>query len=1530
MHKPNKDIRKLGSSNSLGLLRPYGGGLALVVGLLFLLTFMDMAAPYLLKLLIDDVFPNASGGENLRLLWIILPGMVFIFLARNMLFYASKMRSLYISEDLCFDLRKRLYEHLQRLNLRFYRRNQPGRLSGRIMDDTFTIQSFIEGKLPTLLRYVLEFQILLIILYVMDWRLAIASTIVLPFHLATSFWFRGPMRKSHSESQESLSLAQGNIVEKFLGMEVVKGFGAEERESRIFRNAINASRQNQIRTQRFQFSQKVVADLLVGLGTVLLLGYGAWNVVTGRMKSGEFLMFFLYVKMLYPAVLEIISGVGHLTKATASVDRVYEMLAEPAGEKAGGGKVMGPLLGKIEYRDVCFRYGQEPTLVLEALNFTIEPGEHVAITGPSGSGKTTLISLLPRFNDPSSGQVLLDGHPLDVLPIDTLRSMYGFVFQEVFLFNTSIYENLRYARVDATLSEMVEACKITGAHDFIQRLPAGYYTHLGAAGGELSRGEKQRITLARALVRNPRVLIVDEATASIDPVAAKEIVRSILEIMVGRTVVMVTHDTELLNLVHRVISIEEGKVTYNGPFRDYPDPSGHLKIERRSSAPAAPEVKGAILPIARAVRSSLASKARRTASALIFALLMLELPFVTSCTDSSVATTQDVQFDRPRAVNGVVLDEDRPGELAKLAAALDAMDFRAALPTAGKASAPESLPQERRGPQGRNSAPARIGRAEALSRVAQPAVPPDATRLVSLPKLSQIEINDIAARLTLRLGADLGYVRASAAVTDLLPLSPEGLSGVRSLTRVGEAGIHALRFGVRRFASQPSQFWVLGVVVTEGSLIVNPDLEVLTLQMAEMLSDLTDMRGSLTVRDLDKKLIQLSYVDTSTALNMLQGLGITTISEPSQVPGKPEFSALPYVVSVPEPDPKDVGLIGTSATTISQQTGLSLMPGMAAEITANAVASPMTQLMVLFHPAHPGQFSEVRGLLDTYIDRPARQIFIEGMVLEISEDGLKDLGIEWGLLDTSPLKLAGGAANAGGALSTLILESDNTSMLHNVFQGDFQWDWSMKIRALIRDKKAEILSRPSVLTLNNRQSTIRVGQDIPIASSLEGFASSSNKVSFQFDYLPTGILLNIRPRISEQGDEVTMLIDTIVSAKVPGEDLEMRDNNGVVLASAPTISTRRVQTYARIRNNTPFIIGGLVSREKTLTQDKIPLLGDLPFVGAAFRTQKEEHEKREVIIVLTPYVLPEKKLIPRSLPKDEDLFDSFGHELFRDSYRIRSDDVFDLTFLLEDERLAAYRALARQVANKNFRLAEDEPFRSLVRDSVPGEAILVTRMIYEVIKRLSLADPVAASRIIYFDSQQLGGYKVEFLEPVLEGMAGGRFKDLGTKALAIVFQANPASLEGDYVGLAPIPTISLVDCLDREAWGTQLWKLNQPTPDGRARQAILIQNQDDLLRLRRALTLKKIVALNGSIDQMRLRNFSVGKVLLMPELTKGQIHVVDAAAASFFFHTEHYYAATLAEIEMRMDHMDDMLLRPEIKGLLDAGPAKDSLGETND
>jgi ABC-type multidrug transport system fused ATPase/permease subunit len=574
------------SGSLVGLMRPYASRMLWVVGLLILLVLTDLTPPFAIKLLIDDVFTpsdlSISFGGQWKLLGAILIGLFLSYIFRNMLFYSSRMLALRTSEDICFSLRKQLFDHLQQLSMRFYRSNQPGRVGARVMDDTYKIQTFIQDKFPLLLLNLLKFQILIVVISVINIKLALASIIILPLQFVTYRFFRAPIKLSHSEAQENLSLAYGSIVEKFLGVEVVKGFSAEARESATFHEAIDESRKSQIRSQRYHFAQKVTADLLVGLGTILLLAYGAFEVIKGYMKGGEFIMFFGYVMMLYPSVLEIISGVGHSSKATASVSRVFDMLDEPIHDKGvmhslKAGKEKTQIRGDIEFEHVCFSY-DTTTEVLKDISFTVHAGERVAITGPSGSGKSTAINLLPRFIVPSSGKIMIGDSDAADLPLSSIRAAIGIAFQEVFLFNATIYENLRYARVDAKREDVVRACKLTGADDVIARLPKGYETRLADYGVELSRGEKQRITLARALLKDAPILIFDEATASIDRESSREIMETISMKMADKTIVMVTHEAYLLSLVDRVICIREGEVCFDGP------PETYMKREYGSNA----------------------------------------------------------------------------------------------------------------------------------------------------------------------------------------------------------------------------------------------------------------------------------------------------------------------------------------------------------------------------------------------------------------------------------------------------------------------------------------------------------------------------------------------------------------------------------------------------------------------------------------------------------------------------------------------------------------------------------------------------------------------------------------------------------------------------------------------------------------------------------------------------------------------------------------------------------------------------------
>jgi len=1529
----------------VSLFLPSAGRLGVVLLLLFLLTPVNLAMPWFFKLLVDDVIQD----RKFTLLALILPGVALAFVARNVLFYYSRMISVAIGEDLCFDLRKRLFEHLQALGLPFHRSSQPGKLGSRVLDDTVKIQQFIQDKLPTLVVNLLMCIVLIGVLYSVHPGLAVASTIILPLQVWTYRYFKQPIKRSYSEAQERLSGAYGHLIEKLLGMEIVKGFTAEKRETDVFREAIHASRLNQIRTQKFEFTQKVAADLLVGAGTIVLFSYGAWLAIEQYIRPGVFVMFYGYVVMLYPAVIEVMTGTGHLSKATASFERVFTVLDEPASDARvatlaeGEFKEPSVWAGWVQFEHVSFRCGDEPGSreILTDLSFSIRPGQHVALVGHSGSGKSTLLSLLPRFIEPTQGRIQIDGYNLKEIPSETLRRGMGVAFQEVFFFNASILDNLLYARPDATLAEVEESCQITGADEFIRRMPEGYQTQVGAEGVQLSRGEKQRLALARCLLKNPSMLVLDEATSSLDVVSAVRIVREMLRRMKGRTVLLVTHKAELIPLCDRVIRLADGRIDLDVTSREY---LRHVREEARDrdlevkhatatlplfddSESASPEIEVLVssagdhepagnddtAPLARVSEGAIVEerdlttppqdpapepktlKIKPAAAGVI--LLAISLVSQFGCVSESRSSSQ-IALEQPKASAGYLTEDATDDGFAQLARSLAEREQSAAI--AAAAAALGSLPESTDLPESPQSA-ADVAADATTSGLDPGQFPASAGVILNLPKLSKPEIEEIVTGVALRLQTELSY----AAVSDSqwaqrLPAPPTGVTLRETIQRTVPEGQSVLRLGYVRYLSQTPQLWAYGVTFPgDGAAPVpNPDLASLQASLDSTTAGMAAMRTGLLPGELSREIIELSYVDTATAVAALKALGVNALADATQVPPTLEFNQLPLVAAMPGPKPEQTGLVGGSDN-VRDQTGLAMLPAVG-PLQPDVIGSPTSELLIVFHPAHVDQYARVRELLTEVIDKPARQILVEGLVIEISEQGLKDLGVEWQFQDGT-VSFVLGKLNADALGDTLTGDYDDSD---NLSAG-----WTGKIRALIRDGKAQVLSRPSVLTLNNRQASIRVGQDIPIATSTEGTAANSNRVAFAFRYIPTGIILNVRPRISENGNDVTMLIDTTVSATVPGQDLEIRSSDDEILASAPTISTRRVQTYGRIQNNTPFIIGGLVSRDQTVTKEKVPLLGDLPIVGPAFRAEKTETHKQEVIIVLTPYVLPDEGRATRLLPKDtEARFDSADNELFHDSYRLTSADVFDLAFLFRDPRLVEARRKAEAAIADDYRLAFQRPWRAYADNRTPGEAILVQRMMYEVIKRLNLEEKIDPSRLILLMAHQTAGYEVEFLEDLMKKQGGGAtyadfFARNPGKALAITFSrsgrgdtATPLPL-----GQEPIPQVRVLECADRSQWSKLLWDLNQPSADGLQQSTVILQNESDMVRLRRAAFLKRLLTLNGGESEARVRNFNVGKQLLIPELAPGQTLVVDGDVATLFFRTEMYYPAALQEIEQSID-----------------------------
>ena len=650
--------------------------------------------------------------------------------------------------------------------------------------------------------------------------------------------------------------------------------------------------------------------------------------------------------------------------------------------------------------------------------------------------------------------------------------------------------------------------------------------------------------------------------------------------------------------------------------------------------------------------------------------------------------------------------------------------------------------------------------------------------------------------------------------------------------------------------------------------------------------------------DMESRRLRLSYVDPTRCTQLLKLYGITVGSPTAAVDPK----KLPVVVALPETKFHEV---------VPAQSGN----------FPRTETDPMNELMVFYDSSEPSQFGRVVRLVREKIDMPARKIMIEAMVLEISSQSLKDLGVQWDVTKNV------GSGNFIGRH----LDNDNLKIGQIVPSGvgvpqlDFSVtnafrEFNVRLKAMVQEGAAEVLSRPSVLTLDNRMAYINVSEKIPIANTkfVKDYVTAVD-----FRDVTAGIELAVRPRINADGTEVSLQINASVSARVPNKKEEVFDKTGnILLASAPTLSVREVKTYARIANDTPFIIGGLIAKDSEETVNSVPVLGKIPVLGALFRSKSKTGLKREVIIVITPSVLPEENVVNKSMPKDEDLFDSFDHRLFRDAYHIRDEDTFDLRYLTQNRGLLKLQSIADRIVTDDVRLAEAYPYNRFADRAVPGEDALVRRQIYEVLKHREAAKNLDTRKLIFFrKDEDLGsGFRVRFLSEHLQEVAPFVLSSKETgKAFALRYQLRRDSASAGELLEEPVPEMAIVDCPDKATWRRLLWELNQPGPKGEVRRVIILRNRDDLERLKYAILMKKTIELNTEDNILKLKSFTRGRLLRMPTIREDDVELIDAEVAACFFHSEQYYAALQSALRRDYSAFNTALLGTQYEKLLQAG-----------
>ncbi len=496
--------------------------------------------------------------------------IIVIFAAvRGIFSFVQAYFSEKMSQGIAFDFRNEIFTRLQRLSFSYYDRNQTGQLMIRATDDVEKVRMFLAQGLALAVQALILLVVTLIILALTNWQLTLVILPILPLALVLFMIFGKISQPLFVEIQKRLSRLNTILQENLAGIRVVKAFTRERHEQERFDQSAISLYQQQIKVVRTFTLLLPVIFLLAQIGQAAILYFGGNQIINGTLNLGEYQKFSLYLIYLFFPLGQLGFIISLMAQAGASATRVFEILDAKSDVSNKPDAIELPsLVGKVEFKNVTFRYFSSGESVLSDVSFIAEPGQTIALLGGTGSGKTTIINLLPRFYDVTEGAVLIDGHDVRDVTLDSLRSQIGIVLQETNLFSGSIRDNIAFGRPEASDDEVIEAAKAAAAHDFIITFPQGYNTPVGERGSTLSGGQKQRIAIARALLLNPRLLILDDSTSSVDLLTESKIQKALDKLMHGRTsFVIAQRITTVLN-ADQILVLDKGKIVASGKHAD--------------------------------------------------------------------------------------------------------------------------------------------------------------------------------------------------------------------------------------------------------------------------------------------------------------------------------------------------------------------------------------------------------------------------------------------------------------------------------------------------------------------------------------------------------------------------------------------------------------------------------------------------------------------------------------------------------------------------------------------------------------------------------------------------------------------------------------------------------------------------------------------------------------------------------------------------------------------------------------------------
>ncbi len=593
-----------------GFLGPYWKPLIATSILIVGYTILSLLPPLFQRQIVDGVI----GGRDLSHLAALVAGMIGVYALSAVLNFGDQYLRHTIGERFLLDLRVRIYEHLQRLSLSFFERTSTGELMSRVSNDVNALEQFVTHG--TILSAVAALRLIgsAAVLFALEWRLALIALIPVPLIALAMRRFNRYVRPIYRRVRDRLGDINARLQDDLAGIRVIQAFGQEDAELVRFSKVSQVYYRERVSSIRSWSTFFPAIEFLSALGSVLVLGAGAWMVVGGQLTLGTLVAFLSYIVAFYEPVRRLTDVDNIFQQAIAAAERIFELFDQtPDIQDAADAVALGQLRGEVSFEDVHFHYGaatprqefirasaerapmpatggmgaasagfsdrrqvgdsgvpdlsgqpgagisEEPE-VLHDVDFRMAPGEVVALVGPSGAGKTSIANLLCRFYDPTHGRVQVDGHDLRTVQLRSLRRQVAVVLQDTFLFNASVRENLLYGKPDATGEELVAAAKAAYAHEFIVTMPNGYDTEIGERGVKLSGGQRQRLALARAILADPRILILDEATSSVDAEAEFLIQQALEEVLRGRTALVIAHRLSTIRNADKIIALDGGRI----------------------------------------------------------------------------------------------------------------------------------------------------------------------------------------------------------------------------------------------------------------------------------------------------------------------------------------------------------------------------------------------------------------------------------------------------------------------------------------------------------------------------------------------------------------------------------------------------------------------------------------------------------------------------------------------------------------------------------------------------------------------------------------------------------------------------------------------------------------------------------------------------------------------------------------------------------------------------------------------------------